>query len=181
MTANYFLKRWNEYTSTQEKLRWLKQSIKRFYFNKALVEFMDKLIKLVPDQSQKISILLFSKKIIQQHSRIPEGEYLSVFKDQVDYDEQEIHNPVVWIDFELEYQQQILLQAKDTPVVYPNRIYQGENEIMKLEEILKTFDISKSTLDRWRVDGMPILKKGRKLFGHKKELVDWIESNKKKN
>lgn len=182
MTNQVFINKWNKYETIQEKLDWLKQRIISIYSNKELIAFMDKLIKFIPEQSQKIDVLHFAKKIVQQYSREPDREFLYAFSEEFAEDEEEEkkYNPLEWIEIELEYQQQMIGQSKQTPVAFPNKIYEGEKEVMKLEEILSALGISKSTLDRWRTEGCPVSKRGRKLYSNKRELVSWIENNKNK-
>lgn len=53
-----------------------------------------------------------------------------------------------------------------------------ENEFLTVEELSKMLKISRSTIDRWRKEGLPHIKIGNSIRFDKAEVLQWLNSNK---
>lgn len=51
-------------------------------------------------------------------------------------------------------------------------------ELITLNELCQTLKISRSTVDRWRREGLPFKKVGRGVRFDKGEALKWIKENK---
>ena len=193
MTINYFTKRWNKIETETERLKWLRRALGFFYLNKQLNAFLEQVLEMFPEKTQKQQMLNYAKKVVKQDSRCPEGDYFEAFReeftDMFDFyaEEQKEHDPVVWIDAELEYlnldvqgsENKNLAGKEINTTLLPVNLHPNLPELLQLKEILILVGISKSTLDRWRAtESMPIIKQGKKLFAKKEELLKWIDKRK---
>lgn len=51
-------------------------------------------------------------------------------------------------------------------------------ELVTMKDIMQIYKISRSTIDRWRSEGMPCSKVGRSIRFNLEEVKKWIENNK---
>lgn len=54
-----------------------------------------------------------------------------------------------------------------------------DEEYLTVEEMCQLLKISRSTLDRWRKQGLPFFKYGNSIRFDKVKVLRWLESNKK--
>lgn len=52
------------------------------------------------------------------------------------------------------------------------------NKLITSEELQKIYSLSRSTIDRWRREGMPFFKVGRNVRFDEIAVQKWIEENK---
>lgn len=53
-------------------------------------------------------------------------------------------------------------------------------EYITIEELMQVLKIGRTTVNRWRKEGMPYIKIGRGVRFVLKDVLNWIETNKKK-
>lgn len=53
-------------------------------------------------------------------------------------------------------------------------------EYVTIDELMKLLKIGRTTINRWRKEGMPSIKIGRGVRFILADVMDWIEANKKK-
>lgn len=53
------------------------------------------------------------------------------------------------------------------------------NEFLTVDEVCKWLKVSRSTVDRWRKEGLPFTKKTRLIRFDKEEVVKWLKENNK--
>lgn len=54
-----------------------------------------------------------------------------------------------------------------------------ENEFLTVDEVCQWLKISRSTIERWRKEGMPFSKKKRLVRFDKDEVIKWLKENNK--
>jgi len=52
------------------------------------------------------------------------------------------------------------------------------NSLITIQELVNCFKISRTTIDRWRREGMPFEKIGRGVRFNKEDVLEWIRKNK---
>jgi len=55
------------------------------------------------------------------------------------------------------------------------RNYKMSEKLLTMEELMQLLSVSRSTLDRWRKNGLPFKKVGRSVRFDYKEVRDWID------
>ncbi len=55
------------------------------------------------------------------------------------------------------------------------------NKLITSEELQEIYSLSRSTIDRWRKEGMPCIKVGRNVRFDEIEVQKWISENKQSN
>ena len=187
-----FIKRWNASKSNVMRERLIINQLVRQFLNADLVRFLDEFTSQIIEQDKRIKLLLFCRKLLLQTSAVIDLAHYRAFQEQYDF---EIANDttisgLTWINEELNF----IKEVKDVEELFepfdrrrklgePNVPIQnvptnGGAELMKLEEILELFDISKSTFDRWRVDGFPCDKVGKKLYANREAALAWMNAKK---
>lgn len=182
---NYFIRKWNALQTTEDKMVLLKKTILFIYINQDLIRFLDKLVGNISDTNQKKLFLLFAKKIINQYPRRRSHHEVKATTfdntdDKIKFNrEQSLYNPYSWIANELEYLEETSSILKED--IGFRKIMGGgnhsEKELLSQEETLSFLNVSKSTLDRRRFEGMPFHKQGRKIYFKKSELLAWMNKN----
>ena len=186
MTNSYFISKWNSLTEMDDRLTLLKRTMLTFHRNKELIGFLDVFIKSVSDQCERKLTLLFAKKTINQFPRALPEDYIKAFEEELNLnsdvfcEEQRMYDPNNWIDCELDFiEQKTQLNLNEVPL---NKIHSSEKtlekELLTKEDALVLLKISKATLDRWRWEGMPCFKEGRKIYFRKTEIVNWLNRKK---
>lgn len=51
-------------------------------------------------------------------------------------------------------------------------------KLITIKELQETYSISRSTIDRWRKEGLPYVKVGRGVRFDENEVILWIQKNK---
>ena len=169
--------------------RLIKNHLRGLYVNKDLIQFVEALTNQICELDKRAKMLLLCRKlIIQNPTRIDETHY-QAFKEQYDFEKANDTSVdcVKWIDEELSFIKDVNVEEVFEPLDRRKKLGEQtmalENVIphtalMKLEEILEEFDISKSTLDRWREDGFPCDKVGKKLYANREAVLAWIRDKK---
>jgi len=190
-TTKFFIKRWNSAKSNYMREKLLKKNLSKLFLNTDLVCFLDEFTKqFEPDKRVKM-LLLCRKLLIQNPPKVDEVEYKAL---QEEYDEAMSKDTSIdgltWIDEELAFIKAVnevdeifdpLDRRKrlgEPTIPLESVIPNAAVELMKLEEVLAFFDIHKSTLDRWRKDGFPLDKVGKKLYANKAAALAWVSSKK---
>jgi predicted DNA-binding transcriptional regulator AlpA len=65
-----------------------------------------------------------------------------------------------------------LIKQNKKETIEPN-----QNDLLTLDETMKLLNMSKSTIDRRRFEGMPANKVGKKLYFSKSKINEWIKNN----
>ncbi|MNE17336.1 Helix-turn-helix domain protein [compost metagenome] len=135
--------------------------------------------------------MIYFKKIIIQCPRTPDELHYLAFKEQYLEEaqlmlvEQQQFDPIKWINAELDFIDVSRLIPKNdfedkykvNSTVLPAKVLITNKEILTLNDMLEMFNISKSTLDRRRKEGLPFSKVAKKLFFNKTEVNKWIEKH----
>ncbi len=108
MTASYFIKRWAEAKGRQHQYQMLRNVIKRMYRNTVLIGFMEDLLQYMGSKDEQQLLLHWCKRIILSTKRHPDPLHFEAF--QAEYkmefeaiaEEQAAHDPIKWLDHELE-------------------------------------------------------------------------------
>jgi len=182
MSHKKFISKWNTLSEMEDRLSLLKKTIRNIYSNKDLVTFLEQLLHLVINPNEKKVVLLFAKKIVNQYPRKLQSDFYEAVKEEVEANrntferEQKEYDPQRWIEHELDFIEDTA-QLNVTEVGF-KKIYTSpvslEKELLTREELMDLLQISKSTLDRRRWDGMPHIKKGRKIYFKKSEVFNWL-------
>ena len=187
--TKYFIKKLNSSKSNLMRGRLIKNHLMGLFLNKDLTMFLDEFVGQISEQDKRIKMLLLCRKLLLQNPRQLGEAHYQAFKEQYDF---EIANDtsvdgIRWIDEELNFIKEVNGEEVFEPLDRRKKLGEPtmplENVIphtalMKLEEILEEFDISKSTLDRWREDGFPCDKVGKKLYANREAVLAWIRDKK---
>lgn len=50
--------------------------------------------------------------------------------------------------------------------------------LITIDEACKLFKVSRSTIDRWRKEGLPFIRVGRGVRFYESKIREWVEKNK---
>lgn len=195
MTTRYFIKKWSESKDREAQYQLLRNVIKRLYRNSELIGFMEGLLQFMGSKSEQQLLLHWYKRILLSTNRQPDEEHFEAFKEAylLEFNEMEDsqtkHDPILWVDHELQCLEidlaELLFNPSATqPEIYPSfnqnvipqDIYTMEKELLTSNELMGLLGISKTTLDRRKVDGLKFIKDGRKVYFKKKEVIRYLES-----
>lgn len=195
MTARYFIKRWAEAKGRQHQYQLLRSVIKRMYRNTKLIGFMEDLLEHMGSKDEQRLLLHWCKRIALSTKRQPDPAHLEAFHEdyQMEFDaiadEQAAHDPIKWLDHELEcleidLSELMVAKPSNEPLGSPSfqqspipiDIYTTAKELLSAKEVMGLLGISKTSLDRRRVDGLRAIQNGRKLYFQRKEVIRYLES-----
>ncbi|RYE35883.1 MAG: DNA-binding protein [Sphingobacteriales bacterium] len=139
--------------------------------------------------AEKIRTLHLLKKLTIQIVRQPDPEHYKAYQDEYEelfdsiQEEQERHNPVKWLEAELEYFNNINKKLTVEEVTNELNVMQAAKERLSKawltkDEMMQLFDISKSTLNRRIAEGMPAHKKGKAVHFYLQEVNEWMKDEK---
>ncbi len=172
---------------THEFKRKLAVKVKMCFINKDFIELIANTLKKLPAKD-KIMCLHYFLKLAKQIMRAPDQEWLKANEDEYlekmaeIQHEQEHYEPVRWIEAELTYLMNTSEHLTQDDVIQQLDIMQAAKERLSKEwltkkEVMDLFRISKSTLDRRVVDGMPAHKNGRMVYFYLEEINDWMRKD----
>ena len=182
------MSKWGNAQTSQRQYQLLENAIKRLYRNLDLIRFIDDLLKASNGQAQKEKFIKWSKRIVLGIKRSPDPLHFDAFEDEYNLElnaiskEQKMHDPMKWLDNELE-----LLQSEEHKEIYDANvnleetetnldIYNYPKELLTSKEVMVLLGISKTTLDRRRAEGLKFRKDGRKVYFKRAEVVRFLES-----
>lgn len=176
-----FYIKWEE-RNKQERLELLRKFIKPIYENKELNLFLAEVMERVTSIDEKIYYLQYCRRFIAQTERKPHqnhyeefmNEYADFF-EEIEY-EQELHNPLKWIDAELQYQQFLKSEGQSKADDKHPQISTAEKDWLTTSELLSWLGISKATLHRKMAQGLPKTKIGKIVRFAPDEVKAWIAS-----
>lgn len=172
----HFYTRW-EQRNKQERLELLSKFIKPIFINKELRAFLIKVVESISSVDEKIYYLEFIRKVLAQTNRQPDYSHYKAFEDQYNNllkdikQEQKIHNPITWIDAELQYQH---FMKSIKPVEGNPQPIDFNKKWLTAQEMAKYLGIGKSTLERKVAFGLPQEKFGRRVFYSPEKVNDWL-------
>ncbi len=145
--------------------------------NKHLVGFFKKLLTLSKDIDEYLLMLLKLKRLVIQNPREPDPEIqkefgyeLCLYFEEIEK-EQELFEPIKWLDAEINY----LLSLKRR-----NSDKQKEKLTFKdihwhtAEEVRRFLEISTSTLNRYIAGGFPVYNLGGRSMFNTQEMNDYL-------
>lgn len=195
MSARFFIKKWAEAKGRQHQYQLLRNAIKRIYRNTDLIRFMEELQQYMGSKEDQKLLLHWCKRIILSTKRQPDPDHLEAFQEVYQMEmaaiaeEQAEHDPIKWLDHELQcleinLNELMITKPSNEPAgmpsfqqaTIPTDIYTIDKELLSAKEIMKLLDISKTSLDRRRADGLRAIKDGRKVYFQKKEVIRYLES-----
>lgn len=195
-TTKDFLQKWNNVNSESVREGLLKNHLIKTYLNSEMRDFLEEFTSQF-EGNEKVRILKLCRKTIAQNpERIMEvdQEHYKAFK--IDYD-MAINNDIQldgvgWIDEELNYIDAVIelktenekgIDRIETAKPKANTVTPASSapeSPMTKEQTLIYFKISPSTFDRWRKNGFPCDKVGKKFFTDRKNAEAWIGTHKPK-
>lgn len=152
----------------------LENKIKRLYVNKELIQLIKPNI-LDKTTKDRLALLHYFKKLVQQVYRSPDPNHKAAFEDEYEAeriaiaDEQAFYDPLKWINAEIEY------LVYNEPVNESEKLQQqlqiteevqntGINGLVTKEHAMKLLETSDSTFNRRISEGLPHYKMGRKIY-----------------
>lgn len=161
----------------QFDLRLTTSKLSSLFVNKELIDYINKITANIKSIDSRELALTKIKKILIQVPRLPENRFLTI--DQPEFAEfclqirleQEAYNPLKWVQAELD----LIRYIKYTNVIDIGITNSHEDLWIRKEQVLKKFDISTSTLNRWISEGMPCSKVGAKINFSVKGVNKWLE------
>jgi len=175
-----FYAKWEQRTK-QERLDLLRKFIKPLYVNKELNLFLVKALENVKSVDEKIYYLQYCRKVIAQTERKPHQNHYEAFADKYDdffvriAKEQKLHNPIKWIDAELQYLQFLKSEAQNKADAC-QQVTTANKDWLTTSELLNWLGISKATLHRKMAEGLPKTKIGRGVRFAPEKVRAWIAS-----
>jgi excisionase family DNA binding protein len=166
------------------KRKWV-QKFKRIIVNKELTEFISQCIEKLPTKD-KLAALYYFKKLAVQVYRQPDPEHFKAFEDiyleemSAIANEQELYEPVKWIEAEIEYISNTAerLTTEDVnqrlDIMQDAKLKMSKDWLTK-DEVMNLFNISKSTLNRRVAEGMPAHKSGKSVYFYLEEINEWMK------
>lgn len=187
--TQFFINKWNKADSSDARVRLLKNYLTSLYFNKDLIEFLEEFTSQAISFEKRIYLLLLCRKIILQYPKVIDQEHYRAFQEIYDYERYTGSKvePIQWIEDEVWFLREVksvgedfelFNQNKTTPDNALDKHYPQGKELMTLEETLSFLSVSKSTIDRWREDGLQNLKAGKKIYFNRNEIMNWIQNEK---
>lgn len=152
----------------------LESKVKRVYVNKELIQLIKPNI-LGKTTKDRLALLHYFKKLVQQVYRSPDPDHKAAFEDEYEAekiaiaDEQAFYEPLKWINAEIEYllynepvdeSERLQKQLQITQEVQ----HTGINGLVTKEHAMKLLETSDSTIDRRISEGLPRYKMGRKVY-----------------
>jgi hypothetical protein len=190
--TKYFIKKWNKANSSDVRGKLLKNHLTSQYFKKDLIDFLEEFTSQAVGIEKRINLLLLCRKLLLQNPTVIDLEHYRAFRELYDYEKYNASKvePVNWIESEISFLKEVKCveevfngfnqsnKAIRTDVITLDKYYPQGKELLTLGETLTFLSVSKSTLDRWREDGLQGFKTGKKIYFKRTDLSAWIEKNK---
>ncbi|NHA07711.1 helix-turn-helix domain-containing protein [Mucilaginibacter sp. HC2] len=147
----------NKHTATINYLSML-------YVNTDLILFICRMLNNCKPNEDRELVLIKLKKLLMQTPRRPDPEQYRVDREFFDSirKEQKLNDPIRFIEAELDF-------IKATKAYSPE-----DKDMLSEDEVLKMFDISRTTLNRRIAEGMPCTKVGGKKAFSRNLISAWL-------
>lgn len=185
--ARKIVEKWNSLTSIIDRETYIRNYLISLFLNADTRAFLQE-FTIQFEGVERLKILKLCRKILEQYpdrkSFIDKGHYQAFQEEyQKDFDNDISVDGIKWIDEELSYLQYVkeldevsdkgeAIQTTTPPPNVPEL-----KERMSKKDVLEEYHISSSTFDRWRRDGLPHSKRGKKIYVERKLAEEWVKAN----
>lgn len=152
--------------------------ISRTIENQELISLINRVLTHTETFMEREQILNKMRKLIIQTLRQPDEIQYQAEKAEFDQylngiiQEQEIYNPIAWIDAELNYLSYVKLQGNNgSKTAVSDTIV---NDWVDSKEVMRVFGFARSTLNRRIGEGMPVSKIGGKKMFNCQKINEWL-------
>jgi hypothetical protein len=164
----------------------LNRKIKRLYVNKDLIQFIESKI-LDKTKKDRLEILHFFKKLVQQVYRSPDPDHQAAFEEEYEVEaltiakEQAFYEPLKWINAEIEYLDAQIEQLTASDVDQRLDVMQQAKERLSKEwltkeDVMELFSKGLSTINRWMREGLPFHKYGKTVYFYLEEINEYMKA-----